>query len=198
MEDILLTIQENLDYAPLAIFGLMLLAGFNLPVSEDAMLFLSGFLAAQNPEKLLPLFLGIYLGAYGSDLICYGLGRTLGPKLWEVRYFRRIVSPAKVETLRIFYQKNGLLTLLLGRFIPFGVRNGLFITAGLSKMNFLKFALYDWMATSVTCSIYFFLYYHFGTDVVEHVKKGNIIFFSFFLTAAIIYFFRKKILKRSE
>ncbi|MCY4644169.1 MAG: DedA family protein [Bacteriovoracales bacterium] len=191
MEEILSYIQENVDYAPLMIFSLLLLAGLNFPVSEDAMLFISALLAAQYPQKVAPLFLGVFLGAYGSDLISYGLGKFLGPKLWKIRYFRKMVSQDRVEKLRVFYQKNAWLTLGIGRFIPFGVRNALFLTAGLSKMNFLKFAFIDLMAAILSCGTYFSLYYAFGNDVVAYVKKGNLVFFTLFLLAVSFYFYRK-------
>ena len=38
-----------------------------------------------------------------------------------------------------YYTKYGVVTLLIGRFIPFGVRNCLFVTAGIGKMRFWKF-----------------------------------------------------------
>lgn len=192
MEEIFSYIQENVAYAPFITFGLLLLAGLNLPISEDAMLFISGLLADQNPEKLVPLFLGVYLGAYGSDLIAYALGRFLGPRLWDIKYFKKMVGPEKINKLGKFYQRNGLLTLLIGRFIPFGVRNALFVTAGFSKMNFTKFAVFDLIAASISCGSYFYLYYSFGTNVIEYVKKGNIIFFALFITILVIYFYRRQ------
>ena len=195
MEELFIYVQQNVFYAPFIVFGLLLLAGLNLPISEDALLFISGLLAGQNPEKIVPLFLGVFLGAYTSDLITYGLGRFFGPKLWKIKYFKKMIGPEKVKKLGKFYQKNGLLTLLLGRFIPFGVRNALFITAGFSKMNFLKFAFIDLIAAGLTSSIYFSLYFWFGTDVVEYVKRGNIILFALLFIGIVIYYYRKKIKK---
>ena len=77
------------------------------------------------------LFIGVFAGAYLSDLICYWLGRILGPKLWNIRFFAKMVHKDKVAQISKFYDKYGPLTLVFGRFIPFGVRNGLFLTSGL-------------------------------------------------------------------
>ena len=57
-----------------------------------------------------------------------------------------MVSKEKVNQISDFYKKYGMITLMGGRFIPFGVRNALFLTAGLGKMNFFKFALSDLIA----------------------------------------------------
>lgn len=192
MEEILLWIQSNVAYAPFVIFGLLLLAGLNIPVSEDAMIFISAILAVKNPENLKILFIGVYLGAYFSDLISYWLGRILGPRLWKIKFFAKMVTPEKISQVEKFYAKNGFLTLFFGRFIPFGVRNALFISAGFSKMNFAKFALYDFLACTVSCSSFFYLYYTYGETVIEYVKKGNMVIFSVALVGVIIYFLKKK------
>ncbi len=198
MEAILAWIMSHVMYAPYVIFGLLLLAGLNVPVSEDAMLFISGVLAAKNPEYLVHLFLGVYLGAYLSDIIAYSLGRFLGPKLWRIRFFAKMVTPEKIDKVAGFYARNGFLTLLIGRFIPFGVRNALFLSAGFTKMNFTKFAIYDWIATTLSCSLFFSLYYKYGETVIEYVKKGNMILFSIFLIGVIFYFVKQKKKARTQ
>jgi len=192
MEELLVYIQSNAQYAHWIIFGSLLLAGFNIPVSEDGMLFISGLLASKNPDLKYHLFTGVFLGAYFSDLICYWLGRILGPKIWKIQFFAKMVSEEKVNQITSFYQKYGIVTLLVGRFIPFGVRNGLFLTAGLGKMNFAKFAVSDLIACTISCTIFFNLYYSFGEAVIEYVKKGNIILFSLVAAALITWFFLKK------
>ncbi|MCP4911799.1 MAG: DedA family protein [Oligoflexia bacterium] len=193
MEAILADIQANVQYAPYIIFGLLLLAGFNLPVSEDVMLFTSAILAAKNPEYTYLLFAGVFLGAYFSDLICYGfIGRYLGPKLFEIKFFANMVPPERIEKVNQFYSKYGVATLIIGRFIPFGVRNALFLTAGLGKMNAWKFALSDLLACTISCVTFFYLYYTFGESVIEIVKKGNIVIFSVFVLAGLGYFIKKK------
>ena len=185
-------IQQHIDYAPWLIFGALLLAGFNLPVSEDGMLFISALLAVKNPEKLYALFIAVYAGAYFSDLICYGLGRTLGPKLFNIKFFANMVPQERIDKIHSFYEKYGIVTLIFGRFIPFGVRNGLFLTAGLGKMNFLKFSLSDLLACTISCSVFFTLYYKLGAQVIDFVKKFNIIIFSLAAVGIVVYFIWKK------
>lgn len=172
-------INQNVATAPYIIFGLLLLAGFNIPISEDGMLLMSGLLAAKHPEHTVSLFTGVFLGAYLSDLICYGfVGRYLGPKLFKIKLFASMVKPELLERINNFYAKYGLVTLFAGRFIPFGVRNALFLSAGLGKMNAVRFCVADFFSCLVSCTAFFYLYYTYGTAVIEVVKKFNIIFFS--------------------
>lgn len=199
IEQVMTYIQQNAHIAPWLMFGLLLLAGFNLPVSEDAMLFISGILAAKNPDLAIPLFTGVFLGAYISDLICYAfMGRFLGSKLTQIKFFAKMLDQKKIDHVTDFYHRYGVWTLIIGRFIPFGIRNALFISAGLGKMNALKFALSDLLACAISCSFFFWLYYSFGNTVIEYVKKGNIVIFSVFALAATGYFIHKKIDDRKK
>ena len=198
MEDVLLFAQDNVVYAPLIIFGLFILAGLNLPIPEDALIFLTGVLAAQNSDQIIPLFGAVYLGAYSSDTIAYFLGRILGQHLWNISHFQKILPKQRVEKIQKFYHKNGLLTLVIGRFIPFGVRNALFITAGLSKMNFFKFALYDLVACTITTSLSLYLYYFYGASMIDYVRKGGVSLFICLLVVILILVLRKKIFKKQS
>ena len=166
-------IQSHIEYATAIIFGTLLLAGFNIPVSEDDMLFFAAPLATKNPDALAELFLAVYLGAYCSDLICYGLGRIVGPKILEIRFFARMIRQDQIEKIHAYYQRYWILTLLIGRFIPFGIRNGLFLTAGLGKMSAIKFADSDLLACTISTASFFSLYYHYGAAVVEYVMEFN-------------------------
>ena len=162
------------------------------------MLFISALLAVDSPDMLVPLFLGVYLGAYFSDLICYTLGRVLGPRIWKIRFFASAATTKRVDKLNHYLEKYGSVTLFLGRFIPFGVRNALFLTAGLGKMDARKFAFFDFLACTISSVSFFSLYYHFGQDVVEYVKKGNIIFFSIACVVVIAVLVRMQIKKRKQ
>ena len=192
MEALSLFIESNIQYAHLIVFGALLLAGLNIPISEDAMLFISAVLASSHGEYLPHLFIGVYMGAYLSDLICYALGRFFGPKLFEIRFFANMVPPDRIQKIPTFYEKYGIVTLLIGRFIPFGVRNGLFLTAGLGQMNFIKFALSDLTACTISTVTFFTLYYHYGGSVIEYVKEGNLIVFSVAAAVLLAYWIGKR------
>jgi membrane protein DedA with SNARE-associated domain len=178
MEELTALIQANITYAPWIIFGVLLLAGFNIPVSEDGMIFIAAVLASNNPGMRLPFFLAVYLGAYFYDLICYWLGRIFGPKLFKIRFFASMASPEKIDKIAHYFERYGMITLILGRFIPFGVRNALFLTAGFSKMDPIRFALSDLLACTISVMTYFYLYYQFGDAVIEAIKQANIVIFA--------------------
>lgn len=189
----MMMINANVAMAPFIIFGLLFLAGFNIPVSEDLMLFTAAILAAKNPDYMWPLFFAVFAGAYISDLICYGfIGRYLGPKLFKIKFFASMISPEKLDKINSFFKKYGVWTLIFGRFVPFGFRNGLFLSAGLGKMNAWKFAISDLIACTISCVSFFAIYYNYGETAIEYVKKSNYFFAAMAVAVVAGVLFKKK------
>lgn len=196
MENALLFLLNNANYAHWVIFGLFMLAGLNIPISEDLLIIVSGALASTVvPENTWKLFIAVFLGAYISDWVVYGLGRHFGPNLWKLRWFTRMIKIERLEQIKVYYQRYGILTLLIGRFIPFGVRNCLFVTAGIGGMRFWKFLLADGLACLISNTTLFGIAYYCGknyTSLCQHLRYVNIAIFSVFLIALFTFFWYKK------
>ncbi|MBI3231929.1 MAG: DedA family protein [Candidatus Doudnabacteria bacterium] len=182
MQQIIQYIIEHSVYAPWISFAAILLAGFNLPVSIDLILVLNAFLAAQViPEYKIQLYLSVLFGSYFSAWIAYWIGRLVGSKLLQIRWFSKVLNQERLDKVRRFYEKYALLTLIVGRFIPFGFRNCLFITTGMSKIPFRRFMLQDGIACFIWSSLAFLLFYNLGRSyetLVQHLKLFNLVIIS--------------------
>ena len=200
MQQIVNFIIENSSYAPWITFGLILLAGFNIPISVDVIIVLTAFLAATTIPELTPhLFISVLVGAYFSAWICYWMGRKVGIKLLKIRYFAKLLPKERLDKLGAFYEKHGLLTLVIGRFIPFGVRNCIFTTTGMSKANFKKFMWRDALACSLWASVCFFVFYRLGQNyevLLRKVKVLNLFIFLAFGVTVIVFVCYKKYRKK--
>lgn len=165
LESILDFVVQNADWAHYLLFGLFMLAGLNVPISEDLLLMIGGVLAATVvPEHTMLLFVWCFLGAYLSDWEAYWIGRRLGQGIWETRWLKGFISRRRLAQINNFYDKYGAYTLFFGRFVPFGVRNCLFISAGMGKMPFSRFLVWDGIACIVSNSVVFFLAYSLGQN----------------------------------
>jgi len=206
MDQLIEFIVNHSSYAPWMTFVLILLAGFNLPISIDVVMVLSAFLAATTiPEYTFSLYLSLLFGCYFSAWIAYWMGRKVGRKLLKTRYFSKILPETRLKKLSLFYERHGLLTLLIGRFIPFGVRSCIFITAGISKSNFGKFIRRDALACFIWTSVCFFSFYSIGQNygkLIEKIKTLNLFIFLAFVVTVIIFvcykMYRKKRTKALE
>lgn len=185
MESILNFIVENADHAHWVIFFLIMLAGINVPLSEDVLVLAGGAIGATfAPENTRWIFMLIFLGAWMSAWEAYWIGRLLGPKLYKIKWFGHILPPHRIERLHHYYEKFGILTFFIGRFIPGGVRNALFMTSGLGKMPFYTFIMRDFPACLLQVSVLFYLGHLLGENfhsVAATIKTYNNIFLIFFL-----------------
>lgn len=165
MDKLIAFITNHAAHAHWFVFGALLLAGMNVPISTDVLLITCAILAATVvPENTLLLFSTIFVGSCCSACIAYWIGRKFGTKLLKLRYFKKVVTEEKLEKVKNFYGKYGFLTLLFGRFIPFGVRNCIFMSTGLSKFSFKTFFLRDVIACFIWSSLIFSLFYFAGQN----------------------------------
>lgn len=197
MESLLDYVCQHANHAHIIIFSLLLLAGFNIPISEDLMLLTGGVIGSRCiPDQVLHLYLWIFFGCWVSAWEAYWLGRLLGPKLYDIKWFKRFINPARIEKLHSYYEKFGVFTFIVGRFVPGGVRNALFMSTGLGKMPFWKFILRDGFACLISSSTLFYLGYFFGTNytlLFKYFKTYELVILSlmifiFALTLSVFYY----------
>jgi membrane protein DedA with SNARE-associated domain len=71
--------------------GLLLLAGLNIPISEDVVFIVSSSIAATIvPQNTAAIFLGCFTGAYVSDIMAYGIGRYAGGRILQSKRLFRL------------------------------------------------------------------------------------------------------------
>jgi membrane-associated protein len=105
-----------------------------------------------------------------------------------------MLTQERYDKLAIFYQRYGFRTLLFGRFIPFGVRNGLFITAGMTKMPFLKFITADGLACLISNLTLFTIAYKVGENrevLMSYAAQFNLLIFTIALLLVSFFLFKK-------
>lgn len=156
MDSLVPFLLSHLPHLPWVIFGLFMMAGMHMPISEDLLIFVSGVLASTvAAHYFTPLFIVVILGAFFSDWIPYWVGRTLGRKLLSIPWVERLVKQERIDAMREYYNRYGMWTIFFGRFVPFGVRGCLFLTAGISKMSFKRVIFADAMACLIGVTLLF-------------------------------------------
>ena len=177
MDSILAFVSNYFTYWPLVCFFALLLAGFNLPISEDVLIVMSALIAYEDRSQLIPNYIGVYAGAYVSDIISYWLGRFLGNGMLKFKFIEKALTPKKMEFLSKKLEKHGFLTFVVTRFIPFGMRNALFMTSGFTKLPFPKFLLFDGIAAIISSMTLYSLVLFIGESAKEGFRVVGIILF---------------------
>lgn len=204
IKDVILGLAPYTHYIS---FGLIMLAGFNIPISEDIVFIISASIAAtMAPQNAPYIFAGCFLGAYLSDIVAYAIGRYGINKILfsKIMIRSKIVNREKVEdkieTIRGYFARYGGKTLFFARFVPFGVRNVTFMTCGLIKMKLTKFMLIDLCAATCTSIILFYLGYSFGNNyemIFPYLRRYKFIIFGLFIAVIVLLVLRNKIVKRA-
>jgi membrane protein DedA with SNARE-associated domain len=123
-----------------AIFVVVVLGNVGLPVPEETILALAGYLVWRGKLRLsLVLVVGIVSAVVG-DNIGYWLGRRYGQTALP-RYARWVLGhPERLETMKAFVARRGPLAVFVARFVP-GVRFTAGPLAGALGLRFSSFLL---------------------------------------------------------
>ena len=175
----------HIPYWPLVCFSLLLLAGFNIPVSEDAVIILSAGVTFTDRSLILPTWLALYLGILVSDIMVYWWGHFLSKGMFQFKKIRKKLTPQKIRLVAKTMDDYGFRTFIVCRFIPFGVRNTLWLSCGFVGLPFRKFVLYDSIAAVVSCSALYHLILFVGETASFAYKIVGLIMFTALITLAV-------------
>ena len=164
-----------ISYWPLAAFIALLLAGFNLPVSEDAILIASAAICQDNKKLIIPTIIFVFLGIIISDVISYFFGYVCSKKLSGFKRIRRILSSKKKYVIMNRIENHGFGTFISIRFIPFGMRNLLFLSSGFFHLKMWKFILFDFTAAFISSQTLFWTCFVLGDESPVYMDVACIV-----------------------
>ena len=126
----------------------------------DSLLFVAGTLAAtgqKNPHTMVGLLI---VAAILGDAVNYSIGRLFGQRLFSNPQ-SRIFRQAYLERTHAFYERHGGKTIILARFVPI-VRTFAPFVAGMGKMSYRHFALFNVTGGIVWVTAFVYAGYWFG------------------------------------
>lgn len=167
--------------------------GFFLP--GDYLLFLAGMFVATGKldVNLYVLILGLILAAVSGNFTGYWFGRKTGPVLYERKdsfFFKKRYLKAAED----YYNKQGAFALIMGRFVPI-VRTFAPIFAGVVKLDFKRFALYNFAGAIIWIASLTLLGYFLGKRFEKEINDYLlyiIIGFIVITSIPLVYTFVKK------
>src|SRR5439155_7475315 len=160
-------IQWITDYGYFGIFFLLIFGIIGLPVPDEWLLVISGYLAFKNVLGLFPTLAIAAIGSATGLTVSYLLGRSSSD--YMVRKYGRWLSIDEGKILRAqhWFQNLGRWVLVIGPFVP-GVRNLMGYVAGATKLRmfiFMRFAYLGAFISSVTFVTFgYFMGRHFPWD----------------------------------
>jgi membrane protein DedA with SNARE-associated domain len=188
-QSILDFLQELIaNYGYWAVGGALLLENTGIPVPGETILLLASFLSYSRDELQLPyiILIGVCAATLGDNLgfaIGYRGGR---PLLDRYRATFRISQETIFRGERLFDQ-YGAVTIFFARFI-FGLRVIAGPLAGVLRMPWKRFAVFNFLGALLWVSVISFVGYKFGKHwdvLVDYLERLNV---GFLVAAAIAVF----------
>ncbi len=130
----------------------------------DSLLFSLGALSNEGKINIISLFLTLGIAALLGNTVNYFIGRYFGHKILENKnkIIRKIIKKEYIDKTHSFFDKHGGKAIILSRFFPI-LRTFAPFIAGIGRMQFLKYSLYNIIGGLSWVSILLALGYSFGT-----------------------------------
>ena len=172
--------------------------GFFLP--GDYLLFMAGLLCSSGMIDVSPVILvpSLIVAGILGNYTGYWFGFRTGPMLFS-RNDSLFFKKRYIVVAEEFYAKHGGMALILGRFFPI-IRTFAPIFAGVVKVDFKKFTLYNFIGSIAWVSAFTLSGYFLGRrypqikDYLQYVVIGLIII----TTIPLVFTFLKKRVIKSE
>jgi membrane protein DedA with SNARE-associated domain len=158
----------------LGIFLLMVLTGCGLPVPEEVFIVGAGVLSAKGELRPEFAFAATLLGALVGDAVMYGIGYRFGHSLMRRHpKLSKLVGAEREPYFERAVERHGFKVLLMARFMV-GVRGPVYIAAGVVRMPFLRFMLWDLVCATLVVGLFFGLAYFWGEEIVDLITDAEL------------------------
>lgn len=169
-----------LQYGYLSIF-------LGVAIGGEILILAVGFLSSLGYFNIFLAILVATLGVVIADTVFYLLGRIGRKKVFHriARFFR--ISDKKIKKSEEFFKKHDVKAMLLVRFV-YGLRAMTLIIAGVSKMKYHRFFLYNFIGTFTWAMILGVLGYFFGEsyEIISQYVENIILSISIGLIIGVI------------
>jgi len=160
----------------LGIILFLVLTGCGLPIPEEVPLVLAGVLSAKG--RLIPewAFASCLFGALVGDSLMYAIGYQFGHNLLrEHPKFARFLRADREAHFEQAIGRHGFKVMLLSRFMV-GVRGPVYLAAGVIRMPFRAFFLYDLVCATLVVGTFFGLSYAYGEHIARILRDAELTF----------------------
>lgn len=154
----------------LALFLLVVLGNIGLPVPEETILVLAGYMCWRGELHLLVVLVIAIVSAVGGDNIGYWLGHRWGRTSLERHASWLLGHPDRLAMMQDFVTRRGALAVFIARFVP-GLRFMAGPLAGALGMPFSRFFVANLLGAVTYVPIVVGLGYGIGYGLGEYVEQ---------------------------
>lgn len=164
------------QYGYLGIIVFLILTGCGMPIPEEVAIVFAGWGSSQGHLDPKWAITACLFGALVGDSIMYAIGYHFGHSLMaEHPKLGRFVGAEREEYFERLILRHGFKVMLLARFM-IGVRGPVYLAAGVVRMPFRRFLLWDLVCASLVVGTFFALSYYYGEHITSLVRDAEVTF----------------------
>jgi len=157
----------------LGIILFLVLTGCGLPIPEEVPIVLAGVLSSQGRLEPEWAFAACLFGALLGDSVMYAIGYHFGHGLLASHpKLGKFVGAQREEYFEQSILRHGFKVMLLARFMV-GVRGPVYLAAGVVRMPFRIFLLWDLICATLVVGSFFSLSYFYGEQIAGMVRDAE-------------------------
>ena len=149
--------QFFIQFGYLAVFFVLILCGFGIPIPEDVTLVAGGVISGLGYTDVHIMAVVGMAGVLAGDGIMFLLGRHYGDRLLRFKPVARLLNPKRYAQVQQKFDRYGSRVLFVARFLP-GLRSPMFLAAGMSrKISFWRWLAMDGLAAALSVPVWVYL-----------------------------------------
>lgn len=195
MLDFLVSLFTQNGYV--AVFIVLMVCGFGLPIPEDITLVAGGVIAGLGYANVhLMVAIGI-VGILAGDVLMFVLGRHYGERALRLRWVAYLLTPRRYAMVQAKFSRFGNRLMFVARFLP-GLRSPIYLTAGMTRrVSFMQFFLLDAFAALISAPVWVYLGYYGAQNhewLLKWLDRGKVIVLvvaAIILAVVVRYFWRR-------
>lgn len=175
--------QWLVDYGSISLFILLALGIIALPVPEETLMVIAGFLVSKGLLNFPFTWVAAFLGSIFGISVSYLIGKKVGYFVLH-EYGKWVgITEKKLQKAHNWFEKYGTWSLFIGYFIP-GVRHFTGVIAGATELEYSRFALFAFTGAFFWVTTFLSVGYFFGDYWVLILEKIEDSFLYILIAAA--------------
>ncbi len=187
------------DNGYVAVFVILLICGFGVPIPEDISLVAGGVIAGLGYANVHVMCGVGIVGVLAGDSLMFMVGRIFGERALRLRWVAYLLTPKRYALVQAKFTRFGNRLMFVARFLP-GLRSPIFLTAGMTRrVSFIRFFMLDGFAALISVPIWVYLGYYGAQNhdwLLKWLERGKVIVL--IVAVVILAFFARYFWKRTS
>jgi membrane protein DedA with SNARE-associated domain len=183
--------------AYMTIAGLLFLGAFGPSLPEEIILLIAGYFIARRGADPAVMGLVAISGLLIADNLIYWMGYAFGSTILRIRLVQKIFSPQRQRWVRRLFFRWRFRLFFIGRYL-YGLRPAILLFAGLTRVRWLTFSIWNGLAAVVNTLLWIILGYVLAAHIeaIMAVVRSGEQYILFSVAALGVYFLTEWVLLR--